>query len=65
MRKITATQKKLLKQWHKENYRECEYAYNQIARMDSETYNKIDSINPCEIFEQNANRYLEELSINK
>lgn len=61
MRKLTAQQKKLLREWHKKNY-DGGYIFNMADKIDSETYEKIDSLNPCEIFYQNANNYLEELS---
>ena len=63
MRKLTAKQKKLLKEWFTKNYKgDCKF--NLADNIDSETYDKIDSINYTEMFYPNANNYLEDLANN-
>jgi len=60
MRKLTAKQKSMLRAWFVKNY-DGGCKFDLVDKMDAETYNRIDDVNPCEIFHQNANNYLEEL----
>jgi len=60
MRNLTSGQKKLLRNWFNKNY-DGGYKFDMTDKIDAETYNKIEELNPCEIFYQNANHYLEEL----
>lgn len=64
MRTLTAKQKKLLRDWFDKNY-DGGYKFDMADKIDSETYNAIDEINPTEIFHQNVNNYLEELVNNR
>lgn len=61
MRDLTTQQKKLLRKWHKKNYNGG-YIFNMADEIDSEIYEEIENLHPCEIFYQNVNHYLEELS---
>jgi len=63
MRNLTSKQKKLLKEWFDKNY-DGGYKFEMADKIDAETYNAIDEINPCEIFHSNVNNYLEDL-VNK
>ena len=60
MRNLTRQQKKMLLEWANTELREP-YMFNRADKIDSDTYERIDAVNPCEIFYQNANHYLEEL----
>jgi len=61
MRNLTSKQKKLLKNWFKDNYNGgC--MFNLADKIDHETYKKIEQIHPTEIHYQNVNNYLEELA---
>jgi len=60
MRELTKKQKTMLKDWFDKNY-DGGGMFNMAKKIDIEIYNKIDSINPCEIFYQNVNHYMEEL----
>ena len=60
MRNLTAQQKKMLLAWANKELREP-YMFDRADKIDAETYNAIDALNPCEIFHQNANHFLEEL----
>jgi len=64
MRTLTATQKKLLKIWFKENY-DGGYMFNLADKIDYDTYAKIEELHPTEIHHQNVNHFLEELVKNK
>jgi len=64
MRTLTATQKKLLRIWFKENY-DGGYKFDLGDKIDRETYEKIEELHPTEIHYQNVNFYLEELVNNK
>lgn len=60
-------QKKLLDNWYKEQKaqgREFGLAWqvDNDENFSGELYEKIDSINPCEIFHQNVNRYIQDKS---
>jgi len=50
----------MLLAWANKELREP-YMFDIADKIDAETYNAIGDINPCEIFYQNANHYLEEL----
>ncbi len=66
MRNLTTQQKKLLKEWFNKNYPHntgyCKF--NLADQIDGDTFEKIDLLNPTEVFYQNCNYYLEEL-VNK
>jgi len=64
MRNLTTQQKKLLRDWFNKNY-EGGYMFNLADRIDGNTYDAIEELNPCEIFYQKANAYLEELVIKR
>jgi hypothetical protein len=64
MRNLTSKQKKMLKEWFVKNY-DGGCMFDMADKIDAELYNKIDDINPCEVFHQNVNHYLEELVNNK
>ena len=38
-----------------------ESMFDRADEIDSETYDAINAVNPCEIFYQNANHFLEQL----
>ena len=50
----------MLKEWFSKNY-DGGCKFDLAEKIDVDLYNKIDEENPCEIFYQNANHYLEEL----
>ena len=65
MRSLTGKQKKLLNDWYtkqKENgvtlglWWDVQHDEN----FPSELYETIDAINPCEVFYQNVNRYIQD-----
>ena len=65
MRSLTRGQRKMLDVWFKEQKtsgRTLGYFWDvQDDEMFSgELYEKIDSLNPCEIFYQNVNNYIQE-----
>lgn len=60
MRNLTMKQKSLLRQWFNKNY-DGGYKFELSEKMDYDTYNMIDEINPTEIYKQNVDRYLESL----
>ncbi len=63
MRNLTATQKKLLKEWFRKNY-DGGYKFGMAEKMidtDIELYEKIEALNPTEIHLQNVNNFLEGL----
>ena len=66
MRHLTSKQKKLLTAWFVKNYphNTGHYKFELADKIDSETYEAIENINPTEIHYQNVNHYLEEL-VNK
>lgn len=61
MRNLTSKQKKMLKDWFDKNY-DGGYKFDLTDKIDAEELDKIDSLNYCEIFIPNANRFLEELA---
>jgi len=61
MRNLTSKQKSLLIDWFKKNYNGG-YKFDLADKIDSETYNIIEAINPCEIFYQNCNQFLADLA---
>lgn len=60
MRNLTKKQKKLLLEWANKALKEP-YMFDRADKIDPDTWEKINALNPCEIFYQNANHYLEEL----
>lgn len=58
MRQLTFTQKKLLRQAAEDCKRTCGRYPTNVDDLDHKVAFLIDSINPCEIFWQNANRFL-------
>ncbi len=59
MRNLTATQKKALKKAVKRHFDKTgEYP---VEASELEEYQAIEEINPCEIFWQNANRFVYDL----
>ena len=60
MRNLTKKQKEMLKDWFNKNY-DGGCMFEMADKIDFETYSKIDNINPCEIFYQNVNHFLEGL----
>lgn len=67
MRNLTIKQKKLLKEWFNKNYphNTGNYMFNLADKIEMETYEKIEDINPSEVFHGKANHFLEELVRNK
>lgn len=61
MRNLTKQQKKLIKQWFDKNYK-GDSIFNMADKIDSDTYNKIEQLNPTEILYQNINNFCEELA---
>ena len=64
MRTLTATQKKLLKEWFVKNY-DGGYKFEMADKIDSETYERIEQLHLTEIHYQNVNHYLEQLVENQ
>lgn len=67
MRALTSKQKKLLNGWYKEQRAKGkEFGMWWDVRDDEDFtgdfYELVDSINPCEIFNQNVNHYIHDLS---
>ncbi len=60
MRELLPRQKKMLLEWANKNLRK-EYMFDRADEIDRETFDKINDLNPCEIFNQNVNHYLETL----
>jgi len=60
MRTLTATQKKLLRQWFDKNY-DGGYKFDMADKIYHDTYEAIETLHPTEIHYQNVNHYLEEL----
>ena len=65
MRSLTRKQKKLLDEWYtkqKENGRSFNYCWDvqHDENFSGELYETIDAINPCEIFYQNVNHYIQD-----
>jgi len=60
VRNLTGQQKKLLKEWFKQNY-DGGCKFNLADKIDYDTYNTIEELNPTEVLYQNINHYLEEL----
>lgn len=65
MRTLTAKQKRLLDIWIADQKRKGkQFTYNWDVSNDpdfsGEIYKLIDSLNPCEIFYQNVNNYVQE-----
>lgn len=50
----------MLFQWAQKNLK-TECMFDRADEIDSETYNAIADINPCEIFHTNVNHFLETL----
>ena len=65
MRSLTKGQKKLLDKWYEEQKAKGKsfglwWKVDNDDDFSSELYEKIDSLNPCEIFYQNVNNYIQE-----
>jgi len=60
MRDLTAKQKAILKEWFENNYHGG-YKFDLADKIDAETYQKIENLNPTEVLYQNINHYLEDL----
>jgi hypothetical protein len=60
MRDLTKKQKVMLLNWANKELREP-YMFDRADKIDAEIYNLIDAENPCEIFYNNANDFLEKL----
>lgn len=65
MRSLTISQKKLLDKWYAEQTRTGKtFGYFWDVQFDEdfsgELYEQIDNINPCEIFYQNVNNYIQD-----
>ncbi len=50
----------MLLAWANEKLR-TSYMFDRADEIDAETYNTIDELNPCQIFYQNVNHFLESL----
>ena len=61
MRNLTQKQKKLLRDWFIKNY-DGGYKFDLADKIDADTYEMIENINPTEIHYQNVNNYLESLT---
>ncbi len=64
MRQLTAKQKKMLDGWYNEQKAKGkEFGFWWDVKndddFDGELYEKIDAVNPCEIFYQNLNSYIQ------
>jgi hypothetical protein len=60
MRTLTPQQKKELKKWFDKNY-DGGYKFEMADKIDHETYQRIEDMNPTEIHYHNVNNYLESL----
>lgn len=65
MRSLTKGQKKLLDKWYYEQKRKGKsfglwWDVKDDDDFSSELYVEIDNLNPCEIFYQNVNNYIQE-----
>ena len=65
MRNLTAKQKKMLDVWYNEQKAKGkEFGYfwevDNDEDFDSDLYERINAINPCEIFYQNVNEYIQD-----
>lgn len=65
MRSLTKEQKKLLDNWYNEQKAKGKsfglwWKVDNDNNFPMELYEKIDSLNPCEIFYQNVNNYIQE-----
>jgi len=63
MRSLTKKQIKMIDKWIKDNEAQIVFPWQSYKRltiddMDYDTYEKIDAVNPCEIYHQNLERYL-------
>lgn len=63
MRQLTRKQKKLLDSWYNKQKAKGQnfgiwWDVKDDDNFDGELYQKIDDINPCEIFYQNVNNYI-------
>lgn len=64
MRNLTSKQKKLLDTWYKEQKAKGKefgiwWVVEEDDNFSGELYEQIDSLNPCEIFYQNVNDYIQ------
>lgn len=65
MRELTVKQKKLLDNWYNEQKAKGKvfgfsWDVGEDDDFSSELYEEIDNINPCEIFYQNVNHYIQD-----
>jgi len=70
MRQLTAKQKEMIDNWYKKQKQKSKsfglwWDVKDDDDFDGELYQKIDDINPCEIFYQNINNYIHDLSMNE
>ena len=68
MRSLTVKQKKLLDAWYQEQKQKGKefgiwWDVDKDDDFSAELYEKIDEINPCEIFYQNVNSYIQDKSM--
>lgn len=68
MRSLTVRQKKLLDNWYNEQKAKGKtfglaWQVDDDDDFSGELYQKIDSLNPCEIFFQNVCRYIQDKSM--
>lgn len=62
MRELMVKQKKLLiREW--KSLKESGIEYPVLEDLSDKMYNTIFDINPCEIFHQNADRFLDDLNL--
>jgi len=65
MRQLTAKQRKMLDKWYSEQKANGKtfglwWDVQKDEDFSGELYEQIDNINPCEIFYQNVNNYIQE-----
>ena len=65
MRSLTIKQKKMLDSWYNDQVKAGRsfglwWNVENDENFSGELYEEIDSLNPCEIFYQNVNNYIQE-----
>ena len=70
MRILTAKQRKMLDAWYNEQKAKGKsfglwWDVKDDDDFDGDLYEKIDSLNPCEIFYQNVNNYIHDKAMNE
>lgn len=65
MRQLTAKQKRMLDAWYNEQKAKGKnfglwWDVKDDDDFDGDLYQQIDSVNPCEIFHQNVNSYIQD-----